>query len=253
MGVERSFAGPLRVSDLLAMEMAEGRVPTTEELIDVALGWTGAGPAAITRPELFSFFEKSLAPALERAGRGSTFIGFVRDILERVPEKLYRPVTDIALPSNIKTKLISQFRVPTRLAEEYYKWLIEPERRGLAFKHPSAKQPFIIALNPKTMRATTPVHEMMHYYSYPEIFSDTVREVIEEAYKSQISPVLKPGLEYLTSTALHKPSEIIAELGAQYLVAPLHAKPYWAGVIGKLPIPYQIWLRSILTRLGENI
>ena len=249
MGVERSFAGPLRVSDLLAMEMAEGNVPTTEELIDVALGWTGAGPAAITRPELFSFFERSLAPALERAGRGQRFIEAVKWVLEKLPERLYRPVTDIALPSNFKTKFLSYFNAPTDLAEAYLRWLCAPTRRGASFRSPVGNQPYLIALNPDRMRSMTPVHEMMHYYAAPEIFPTNVRKVLEETYKDlTLGQLLQ--LEGITGVDLSTPYEIVAELGANYLVGP---KSVWLGAIKELPTPYQSWLRSILTRLGENI
>jgi len=163
---------------------------------------------------------------------------------------LYRPVTDIALPSNFKTKFLSYFNVSPALAEAYLKWLRLPTRRAVSFRSPVGNQPYLIALNPDRMRSMTPVHEMMHYYAAPEIFPASVRKALEEIYYKNLDLGRVFELEGITGVNLSTPYEIVAELGANYLVGP---KSVWLGAIKELPTPYQSWLRSILTRLGENI
>jgi len=248
MGVTRSFAGPLRISDLLAIEAAEGRIPSTEELIDIAIGWSQ--PMLLTRPELFSFFERSLAPALERAGRGQAFIEVVKQVLERLPEKLYRPVTDIALPLSFRSKVSSYFDVPRDYAKEALKDLLR--WRGIALRE-STGQPFLVGLNPKLMTPVTPVHEMMHYYATPEAIPLGVRQALENAYRKLTYNQLRL-LERETGMSLHDPYELMAELAGQVLAAPSALEKWrWLKYIKYLPSEYQNWLRDILTELGENI
>ena len=95
MGVTRSFAGPLRISDLLAIEAAEGRVPSTKELIDIAINWSS--PMLLTKPEYLSFLEK-VGETLWTKGNWSP--ASIRDWLSIwrtfVPQKLYKPVAAIS-------------------------------------------------------------------------------------------------------------------------------------------------------------
>ncbi|RLI83621.1 hypothetical protein DRP04_00920 [Archaeoglobales archaeon] len=247
-GVSRSFAGPVRLSDLLAMEEARGTIPTTDELIDIALNWVTPF-SLITRPQLLSFTAKELIPALQKAGRPSYFIDRVKAILEELPERIYEPVSEMTTPASFPEKYSKLFGRNLGDIEWYLRHLRKV--RGSSIRPLGKVSPFLIALNPELMRTTTPVHEMMHYWTALEHLPLGVQTLLLETHMD--IPITQRALhEVLTSTALSSPSEYGAEYAARYLTAsPPEVREFWMRRIEELPPAYSNWIKDILRTLLE--
>ncbi|RLB06400.1 MAG: hypothetical protein DRG83_00020 [Deltaproteobacteria bacterium] len=245
-GVSRSFAGPVRLSDLLALEEIRGTIPTTDELIDIALNWVTPF-SLITRPQLLSFMSKELIPALQKASRPPYFIDRVKAILEELPEKIYEPVSEIATPASFPEKYSKLFG---RNLEDI-EWNLRHLRkvRGSAIRPLGKVSPFLIALNPELMRSTTPVHEMLHYWAALEHLPLGVQNLLLETHMD--IPASQLALhEALTSTALSSPSEYGAEFITRFLTASTpREEAFWARQIEELPPVYRDWIKEIINRI----
>jgi len=245
-GISRSFTGPVRISDLLALEEAQGTIPTTDELIDIALNWITPF-SLITRPQLLSFMSKELIPALQKASRPSYFIDHVKAILEELPEKVYEPVSEIATLASFPEKYSKLFGKNL----EDIEWILRHLRkvRGSAIRPLGEVSPFLVALNPELMRATTPVHEMLHYWTALERFPLGIRNLLLQTHMD-IPPVQRSFHEALTSTALTSPSEYGAEFVTRFLTASTpKEEAFWARQIEELPPVYRDWIKEIINRI----
>ena len=193
-------------------------------------------PVGLTRTQLSSFLERELVPALEEASRGSGFVRALVRLLERVPEKLYEPVTEIATPSTFKSRFGRLFglgEISTEpFVEQAYRRLLG--KRGVALYRRGELEPFLIGLNPSTMRVTTPLHEMFHYFFREETLSPSIYRILERE--------LPQARQYQLTV-----DDILSELASVYIANP---RSKVLDYIRKLPSSWKGVLADVLERIG---
>ena len=242
-GVSRSFSGPVRISDLLAIEEAKGTIPTTDELIEISLNWVTPF-SLITRPQLLSFIAKELTPALQKAGRSQLFIKYIKDLLEELPEKVYKPISDIATLGSFPKKFAKFFG--SQDVERYSRVL--RGSKGTAYYPVGQISPFLIGLNPELMDVMTPLHEMFHYWAAPERFSPEIRKLIWRSYRD-IPVSQRLYHEGITGATLSSPDEYAAEFIPRFIFSSPVEQGFWARQIGELPPFLRYWIQDIINEV----
>ena len=203
MGVTRSFAGPLRVSDLLAMEMAKGAVPSTPELIDMAIGWSQ--PMLLTKPELLSFVSGELSPLVEKL-QGSRLISrLLQGLAEKIPPALYQPIKGMATFANLMKSPLPK-GVKSSAATAFFE---SPEIEGL-YLLSSRYEPYIV-YNPGNIRLQTFPHEMYHHWYSNPYFIDPYEHLQAFEFLKRVSPRRVSDILELDIRS-YPPEELVREL-----------------------------------------